>query len=249
MKFKLVPESLNESLINEISGKRHFLIFYNAGGTKSRAYTTEGLERVENRYPEIFDDPNIQVLVDGLKNSMRLDVMLGPKLNIHLLWRKLSGAYRGSEEDMKRDILKIAPKLGITKQLALSEEEKKQLLFQEGMVSEDIDPAYFKKHEINNRVEDMTDVDELLPEDIVIRSSDGSTTPVAYRFPKRLEKKMQNWLKGHYASEHGDTDKSWWKSYLDVRPIMAQNIRNDDHLWRTSDESHDEDIYQVGIRK
>jgi len=236
MKQKIVRES-----INEILDKRTFVIFKHVGGTKEKAFDPIKLEKKENKYPEIFDRPNIQLILDYLKSSKGATYMMGPKVDIHLLHRFMK--YSGSEDSLKQDIMLVAPVLGFTRQLKLSDAEMKELSFKQGMQLLNIEPGFFKQNEIG-AMNDTFDLSELLPNDIVVRTNDGSTQPMAYRFDRKLTEKELNYLKGTYAGDYGNSENIWWDNYLAARPIMVKNIRDDEHLWKTKTEDFDDIVYK-----
>jgi len=185
--------------------------------------------KFSNEHPEYKDLIRGLVLVNN-------DQMMGKKLDLLLFYRFLKkSGYKFSEEKMKGDLFRIAPALGISKFLKISKEEASGLKMKEGMINDNIDPADFKKAEVP-----LSDLED---EDIIIRSADGDTEPIAYRFNYRLPVKVQNYLKGTYAADYGNPEKIWWENYLDSRPILAKHIKDDEHLHKTRGDEFKEDVY------
>lgn len=192
---------------------------------------------LKHRYP-VFNTLTFAQIANALQRATP-DVFIGGKLDLNRFHRflKATEGYNRGFEKMKDTLLEAAPYLGIVKYLKLPKDDKQALVGLEKLHHGEI-----SLDEIENAVIPYEEANE--ESDYVVRSADGDTEPIFFRFGRALREPEINQLKYYYAYMHGDPEKTLWRNYLDTRPITKKNVEKEG---KSMYYTRDPEEYQEGV--
>jgi hypothetical protein len=161
----------------------------------------------------VFGTRDYAIIANGIANVP----FKGGKIDLSAFWKILKDrGFSKSEKDLKNILIEVAPILGNIQQYipGLSGPERSDIKFMAKGLEKDI----------QDYIDAEIPLEERLPDDYVVRSMDGGTTPAIYRLGKEaLTDHDSNMLRAAYAQTHAHEmpGTSMWGVYLGSSPAKV----------------------------